>query len=97
MKFDLSRSFIQVIFNKANGSYLLTVPSESRLKMLLSYMLDENEFLSTFGVRSLSKVSGTFGSHTTVGQRVGWKIVILLTYTVPVVPIHLPVFLAMTP
>ena len=47
---------IQVVFSEARGSFLLTVASEPRLRMLLSYMLNENEFLSPFGIRSLSKV-----------------------------------------
>lgn len=35
---------------------LLAVPSQDRLRHMLHYMLDENEFLSPFGIRSLSKV-----------------------------------------
>ena len=35
---------------------LLAIPSKDRLQRLLGYMLDENEFLSPYGVRSLSKV-----------------------------------------
>jgi len=34
---------------------LLAIPSRERLGSLLKYMLDENEFLSPYGVRSLSK------------------------------------------
>lgn len=34
---------------------LLTLPSEDRLRRVLGYLLDEAEFLSPFGVRSLSK------------------------------------------
>ncbi len=34
---------------------LLSMPTEDRLRRLLQYMLDENEFLSPFGIRSLSK------------------------------------------
>ncbi len=33
---------------------LLAIPSTERFKKLLSYMLDEKEFLSPFGIRSLS-------------------------------------------
>jgi len=32
------------------------VPSKTKLRRVLSYMLDENEFLSEFGIRSLSKI-----------------------------------------
>jgi hypothetical protein len=37
------------------GHRLLAVPSRERLISVLRYMLDENEFLSPFGIRSLSK------------------------------------------
>jgi glycogen debranching enzyme len=36
--------------------HMLAIPSKERLLKVLSYVLDENEFLSTYGVRSLSKV-----------------------------------------
>jgi hypothetical protein len=35
---------------------LLAIPSRDRLLRVLRYLLDENEFLSPFGVRSLSRV-----------------------------------------
>ncbi len=35
---------------------LLAIPSPDRFKRLLAYMLDENEFLSPYGIRSLSAV-----------------------------------------
>jgi hypothetical protein len=35
--------------------YLLAIPSKERLARLLRYLFDENEFLSPFGVRSVSK------------------------------------------
>ena len=38
------------------GRYLLAVPSRDRLVRVLRYMLDENEFLSPHGIRSLSKI-----------------------------------------
>ncbi len=37
------------------GRCLLAIPSESRLRKCLAYMFDPKEFLSDFGVRSLSK------------------------------------------
>ncbi|HJT24134.1 MAG TPA: glucosidase, partial [bacterium] len=37
------------------GCYLLAVPSKERLIRVLKYVLDENEFLSPYGVRALSK------------------------------------------
>jgi hypothetical protein len=38
-----------------HGHRLLAVPSRERLVRVLGYMLDEGEFLSPFGIRSLSK------------------------------------------
>jgi len=38
-----------------NAHYLLAVPSRDRLERVLAYMLDEAEFLSPYGIRSLSK------------------------------------------
>ena len=35
---------------------LLAIPSRQRLERVLSYLLDENEFLSPYGIRSVSKV-----------------------------------------
>ncbi|QDT64641.1 MGH1-like glycoside hydrolase domain-containing protein [Calycomorphotria hydatis] len=37
------------------GLRLLAVPTRDRLERLLAYMLDEDEFLSEYGIRSLSK------------------------------------------
>ncbi len=38
-----------------HGHRLLAIPSRKRLERLLTYLLDEQEFLSPFGIRSLSK------------------------------------------
>ncbi|MCR9292611.1 MAG: glucosidase [bacterium] len=40
--------------NQQFGRRLLALPSEHKLKRLLSVMLDESEFLSPYGIRSLS-------------------------------------------
>jgi hypothetical protein len=40
--------------NSSEGTRLLAIPSTERFRRLLSYMLDEREFLSPFGIRSLS-------------------------------------------
>ena len=40
---------------KSSGRVLLAIPSKERLRDTLTYMLDQNEFLSDYGIRSLSK------------------------------------------
>jgi len=42
--------------NHGEKKTLLAVPSKDRLARVLRYMLDEHEFLSPFGIRSLSKI-----------------------------------------
>jgi hypothetical protein len=42
-----------------HGHVLLALPSRERLVRVLKYMLDENELLSPFGIRSLSKAHAT--------------------------------------
>jgi hypothetical protein len=50
---DLSRHISYCEAGK--GHRLLAIPSRERLERVLRYLLDENEFLSPFGIRSLSK------------------------------------------
>jgi Glycosyl hydrolase family 63 C-terminal domain len=38
------------------GRRLLAIPSRERLERVLRYVLDENEFLSPYGIRSVSKI-----------------------------------------
>jgi len=38
-----------------SGHRLLAIPARARLERLLRYLLDEEEFLSPYGIRSLSK------------------------------------------
>jgi hypothetical protein len=41
---------------KGRCQRLLAIPTRARLERVLRYMLDENEFLSPYGIRSLSRV-----------------------------------------
>jgi hypothetical protein len=43
-------------FMPSDGRRLLAIPSKERLLRVLRYMLDENEFLSPHGIRSVSKI-----------------------------------------
>jgi hypothetical protein len=51
---DLARHL--VASPPTGGGRLLAIPPREHLERTLRYMLDENEFLSTYGIRSLSKV-----------------------------------------
>ncbi len=55
---DLARfiSYMECSGKAAPGArYLLAIPSRERLTRVLQYLFDENEFLSPFGIRSLSR------------------------------------------
>jgi len=41
---------------QSDGRRLLAIPARPRLERLLRYLLDENEFLSPWGIRSLSRI-----------------------------------------
>jgi hypothetical protein len=47
--------------------YMLGIPSRDRLEKVLRYLLDENEFLSPFGIRALSKVYKDHPFSTWIG------------------------------
>ncbi|MCK6460168.1 MAG: glucosidase [Planctomycetes bacterium] len=55
---DLARriSYMETAGEDAHGHHLLAIPSRERLERVLRYLLDENEFLSPHGIRSLSRV-----------------------------------------
>jgi hypothetical protein len=51
------------------GMRLLAVPSTERLTRMLRYVLDESEFLSPHGMRSLSKIHADFPYRLTLENR----------------------------
>ncbi|MFL5244749.1 MAG: MGH1-like glycoside hydrolase domain-containing protein [Gemmataceae bacterium] len=55
---DLARytSYMEAKDHDGHGHRLLAIPSRERLERVLHRVLDESEFLSPFGVRSLSRV-----------------------------------------
>jgi hypothetical protein len=55
---DLAQHIAYMTAGKTNGRrrFLLAIPSRERLQRVLRYMLDEKEFLSPFGIRSLSRI-----------------------------------------
>ncbi|HEY2587269.1 MAG TPA: hypothetical protein VGI81_16100, partial [Tepidisphaeraceae bacterium] len=55
---DLARhiSYMEKDGPSGHSHYLLAIPSRDRLERVLRYALDENEFFSPHGVRSLSRV-----------------------------------------
>lgn len=52
---DLAKHISYCERGGTHGHRLLAIPSRERLARLLAYLLDEKEFLSPFGVRSLSR------------------------------------------
>jgi hypothetical protein len=48
-------SYMEGDGESSHGHRLLAIPSRERLEKVLRYLLDENEFLSPYGIRSLSR------------------------------------------
>jgi hypothetical protein len=53
---DLKETISYLDFDRESGRGLLAIPSRERLKRVLRYVLDEHEFLSPHGLRSMSRV-----------------------------------------
>ena len=53
---DLAGQISYLEYAGGHSHYLLAIPSRSRLERVLRYVLDETEFLSPHGVRSLSRI-----------------------------------------
>jgi hypothetical protein len=52
---DLAQHIAYMASGRGGAYRLLAIPSRERLQRVLRYVLDENEFLSPYGVRSLSR------------------------------------------
>ena len=69
---DLASHLAQSDVKGEGERHLFAIPDEERLRRILGYMLDEDEFLSPYGLRSLSKVhDGRPYSLTVGGQTFG--------------------------
>ena len=70
---DLARqiSYMEMGGKSHNTHRLLAIPSRERLERVLRYLLDPNEFLSPYGVRSLSRIhrEQPFVLHVDGGER----------------------------
>ncbi len=57
---DLARhiSYMKPAGANSHKIFLLAMPSRERLERVLRYMLDEKEFLSPYGIRSVSRIHG---------------------------------------
>ena len=48
--------FAQIHMDKQTGDYMLSVVKPDQLKSIMKYLEDPKEFLSSYGIRALSKV-----------------------------------------
>jgi hypothetical protein len=53
---DLAQQISCMSPQSGHDRLLLAIPSRERLERMLAYLLDENEFLAPYGIRSLSRV-----------------------------------------
>lgn len=63
-------SYFESLGLKDSGKRILAIPSRGRLMKILKYVLNENEFFSEHGVRSLSKIHKEHPYTFTVGETV---------------------------
>jgi len=64
-----SKDALGDIEQSSDGLKLLAIPSAERLTRMLRYILDEGEFLSPHGMRSLSKIHAEFPYRLTLENR----------------------------
>jgi Glycosyl hydrolase family 63 C-terminal domain len=63
-------SYMEAGHGSGHGHRLLAIPSRSRLERVLRYLLDENEFLSPHGIRSLSRFHKDHPHVASIGGQV---------------------------
>ena len=56
-------SYVETL-SEGHFRHLLAIPSREKLLRVIEYLLDEDEFLSPYGIRSLSKVSQSVWHQT---------------------------------
>jgi len=64
----LAQNLAQVDVPGYGSAHLFAMPTDDRLRKVLRFMLDEDEFLSEYGIRSLSKVHSDPYQVTVAGQ-----------------------------
>ena len=67
-----NRPFLRRYLPVREGRMMLSIADDKRLQRVLRYLLDENEFLSPYGIRSLSKIHRKPYIFTSDGQ--SWSI-----------------------
>ncbi len=63
---DLQEEITYCDASASRGHRILAIPSKERLERLCSYLFNEEEFLSPFGIRSLSKFYGSEPYHLNI-------------------------------
>jgi hypothetical protein len=64
---DLASHLARSDIKGEGARHLFAIPDEERLRRILGYMLDEDEFLSPYGLRSLSKIHDAQPYSLTIG------------------------------
>jgi hypothetical protein len=64
---NLAANLAQTDIPGYGSAHLFSIPNENHLRRVLRYLLDENEFLSPFGIRSLSKYHEQHPYYLTMG------------------------------
>lgn len=69
---DLRKESTYCQKSSIHGNRLLAIPSKERLKKMLHYLFNEDEFLSPYGIRSLSKYYQSHPYQLTIDSKEHW-------------------------